>query len=83
MKGSPIQMSKITVTQQEVVDDEDPLMTPAEVCERLKVSPRWLRQREAFAAFPIVKIGGHNRYFKSDVEEYIKARAGRRSVSAA
>jgi excisionase family DNA binding protein len=65
---------KTIVTQQEVVDDEDKLLSPEEVCERLNVGRRWLRRADAKHVFPIVKIGGLNRYPESAIEGYIRSR---------
>lgn len=56
----------------EVVDD-DRLLTPDELCERLKVTRRWLRRADESGVFSRVKVGRLNRYYESEVEAYIKS----------
>jgi excisionase family DNA binding protein len=62
------------VVEQEVIDDRDRLLTPAEVCKRLNVTPRWLRRADSRRDFPIVKVGSLNRYPESAIEAYIESR---------
>jgi excisionase family DNA binding protein len=61
------------IVEQEVIDDKDPLLTPDEVCERLNVTRRWIRRAIENDYFPVVKIGGFNRFPESGVEAYIEA----------
>jgi excisionase family DNA binding protein len=58
---------------EEVVDDKDVLLTGKEVCERLKVTPRWLRRADEKGLLPRTKVGMLNRYYESGVEAYISA----------
>jgi predicted DNA-binding transcriptional regulator AlpA len=62
------------IVEEEVVDDRDRLLTPADVCQRLNVSPKWLTQSHAQETFSVVKVGKFNRYLESEVEAYIAAR---------
>ena len=62
---------KTRVVEQEIIDDRDKLLTPEDVCERLKVTRRWLRRADANHTLPRVKIGLLNRYPESGVESYI------------
>lgn len=67
-------MAKTRIVEEEVVDDKDRLLTPDEVCERLKVSARWLRRANEYRVFPVVKVGQLNRYPESAIEQYIATR---------
>lgn len=65
---------KTRVVEQQIIDDRDELLTPEEVCERLKATRRWLRRADARRDFPIVKVGSLNRYPESAIEAYIESR---------
>jgi excisionase family DNA binding protein len=52
---------------------QDKLLTPDEVCERLKVTRRWLRRADERKTLPRVKVGLLNRYPASGVEAYIES----------
>jgi len=65
-------MTKTRIVEEEVVDDGR-LLTPDELCERLKVTHRWLRRADENGTFSRVKVGRLNRYYLSEVEAYIKS----------
>jgi excisionase family DNA binding protein len=56
-----------------MTDAKDRLLTPEEVCERLKVTRRWLRRADEKQTIPRVKVGLLNRYPESGVEAYISS----------
>lgn len=49
----------------------DELMTPDEICARLKVKRSWLYNNPGI---PHVKVGRYNRYRWTDVLEYLNSR---------
>lgn len=66
-------MAKTRIVEEEVVDDKR-LLTPEEVCQRLKASPRWLRRADEKGTFSRVKVGRLNRYDESEIDAYIESR---------
>jgi excisionase family DNA binding protein len=52
---------------------KEKLLTPEEVCERLNVTPRWLRRADERRILPRVKVGNLNRYPESAIEDYIES----------
>lgn len=48
------------------------LLTPEEVCERLRVKLSTLYQWTAHKRIPYVKIGGQNRFRESDLEGWLE-----------
>lgn len=54
-------------------ETNDELMTPKEVCERLKISPKtleaWISTNKL--SIPYYKVGGGLRFKKADVEQLI------------
>jgi hypothetical protein len=55
------------------LNDDDVLLTPAQVAERLSVSLAWVRDHSTRRKpyLPVVKIGGLRRYPKSEFERFI------------
>lgn len=49
----------------------DRLLTPAEVCERLGVTERWLRRQIAEGHFEVVKARRLNRFRESYINQWI------------
>ena len=63
-------MARTRIVEEEVVDERR-LLTPAEVCEKLNCSPRWLRRADEAGRFSRVKLGQLNRYYESEIGAYI------------
>ncbi len=61
------------VVEREIIDDKEVLLTPAEVCQRLNVTRRWLRRAREKQTLPVVKVGGLLRYPESGIVAYIEA----------
>lgn len=49
----------------------DRLLTPDEVCERLGVTPRWLRRQVAEGQIEVVKARRLNRFRESYISDWI------------
>jgi excisionase family DNA binding protein len=53
----------------------DPLLTSAEACEYLNVTPRWLRRAVEYRRIEVVKLGGpagQSHFRKSVLESFIE-----------
>lgn len=50
----------------------DRLLTPDEVCERLAVSPRWLKRAVAEDRIERVKVGYFNRFRESYIDGLVE-----------
>jgi excisionase family DNA binding protein len=57
----------------DVIDDDKIFLTPKEVCERLNVTPRWLRRQQELGKLQRYKLGKLIRYDKTDVDNYIES----------
>jgi len=55
------------------LNDDDVLLTPAQVADRLSVSLAWVRDHSTRRKpyLPVIRIGGLRRYPKSEFERFI------------
>ncbi len=51
----------------------DPLLTPAEVAELLRISPRALRKLRRRRPLPFYRVGGALRFRRPDVDAWLEA----------
>jgi excisionase family DNA binding protein len=54
------------------IEVPDRLLTPDEVCERLSVTPRWLRRAVDEGRIERVKVGALNRFRESYIDEIVQ-----------
>lgn len=57
-----------------------PLLSPAQVAERLAMSERWVRQLLADGELPSLKVGAATRVEAEALDAYIAARKAERSA---
>lgn len=53
---------------------DEPLLTPEEVQNLLKISQRQLRYLRERRLIPYVRVGGQARFYNADVEAFVKSR---------
>ena len=58
-------------TEQETKTDND-VMIPSEVARKLRISTKTLSRLTKRGEIPSRKIGGQHRYFKSDLDDWLK-----------
>lgn len=61
--------------------EEQPFLTPEQVCERLAITPRALRHLTASRQIPVTKVGRANRFHPDEIEAWLRRNTRRAQPS--